>query len=37
MLSQVFVTGLPDYREHKTAFAKACKDLRHKVTYTRGT
>ncbi len=35
-VAQVHVTGLPNYREHQAAFEKACKDLRHKVTYDRG-
>lgn len=33
---QVCVTGLPNYQEHESAFVKACKDLRLKLTYATG-
>lgn len=35
-ICQVCVTGLPNYQEHESAFVKACKELRHKLTYATG-
>lgn len=31
------MTGLPDYTHHPRDFARACTELRHKITYTTGT